>query len=64
MSLLNNRSNVLIEKDYREQLIFSNKLPETSKNKLYFVVIGVLFSLFFVNIVNAMSTNPVIDKIF
>jgi len=59
MSFLTNKSKIIVEKDYTEQLIFSNKMSISAKNKFCIVVIGVLFSLFIVNIANAMSQDSI-----
>lgn len=64
MSFLSSRSKVIEEKDYTQQLIFSNRLPESSKNKFYMLIIGVLFSLFTMNIVNAMSHDATFMRLF
>ncbi len=64
MSLFTNRQMEIVEKDYTEQLIFSDKMPMSLKNKLCCVVLGVLFLLFAVNMVFAMGNSLVFSTMF
>ncbi|MDX1812324.1 MAG: hypothetical protein R3240_10280 [Gammaproteobacteria bacterium] len=63
MSILASKSNRIVEKDYTEQLIFSNKTPDASKNKFYYMVIVVLFVMLVSNIVNAATQYPVFQNL-
>ena len=64
MSMLNNRSKVIVEKDYTEQLIFSDKLPATVKTRVYIIVVGLMFGLLSFNIILSLKNNLMLERIF
>ena len=60
MSMLYSRIDRIVEKDYREKRYFSDKQPTTLLNKCFIGVAVLLFGLFAVNMVYAMSLQGVV----
>lgn len=64
MSLVAARSRTFREKDYTEQLIFSDRKSDSQKNKWGALVIVLLFTLFIMNIGQALAHNATFATYF